>query len=219
MIVSSSGKGKEGAYSLKMKVILKQTVPKLGKEGQVVDVSDGYARNFLFPRGLAVLATPGALKQLERKIAKSAALAAQTKESAKKLAESLGGRTLRLVRKTAPGSTKLFGAVTAEHIAEGIKEQLGVEVDRKHVALLHPIKRLGVYEILLDLHREVEATVRLEVADEFGNLGIEIPREVSEELKEILGEGEPLTEELSPPSTPEEEPQPRKRERRRKHPS
>ncbi len=189
-----------------MKIILTQTVPKLGKEGQVVEVADGFARNFLFPRGLAVLATPGTLKQLEKRIAKSAELAAQTRETARKLAESLSGKTIRLVRKTAVGSTKLFGAVTAEHIAEGIREQLGVDIDRKHIALLHPIKRLGVYDVLIDLHREVEATVRLEVADEFGNLGIEIPREVSEELKAILGEGEAPAEsvEESPAPPPAE---------------
>jgi large subunit ribosomal protein L9 len=130
------------------------------------------------------------------------------------MAESLSGKTIRLVRKTAGGSTKLFGAVTAEHIAEGIKEQLGVEIDRKHIALLHPIKRLGVYDILIDLHREVEATIRLEVADEFGNLGIEIPREVSEELKALLGEEETPSasaEEAPPPPAEAEQPAPKKR--------
>lgn len=156
-----------------MKVILKQTIAKVGKEGQVVQVADGFARNFLFPRGLAVLADKSSIALLEKQKEKLATQLENTLASAKEVAEKIDGKTIRITGKTAKGSIKLFGAVTASDIVDSIKETLNVEIERKHVALLHPIKRIGVHDILIDLHRDVDATVKLEVTDEFGNLGLE----------------------------------------------
>lgn len=156
-----------------MKVILKQTIAKVGKEGQVVQVADGFARNFLFPRGLAVLADKSSIALLEKQKEKLATQLENTLASAKEVAEKIDGKTIRITGKTAKGSIKLFGAVTASDIVDSIKENLNVEIERKHVALLHPIKRIGVHDILIDLHRDVDATVKLEVTDEFGNLGLE----------------------------------------------
>ncbi|MCH8273218.1 MAG: 50S ribosomal protein L9 [Armatimonadetes bacterium] len=173
-----------------MKVVLNQTLPKVGKEGQVVEVAGGFARNFLFPRGLATVADKSALKQLERRQVKSAAVAEQTLSGAEKLAEKLNGRTVRIIGKTAPGATKLFGAVTSADIADIIKESLDVEIDRRKIALMHPIKRLGVFEILLDLHRDVDVTIRLEIADEEGNLGLDVPQEATEEYTDAMEQAE-----------------------------
>ncbi len=156
-----------------MKVILKQTIAKVGKEGQVVQVADGFARNFLFPRGLAVLADKPSIALLEKQKEKLATQLENTLASAKEVAEKIDGKTIRITGKTAKGSIKLFGAVTTADIVDSIKENLNVEIERKNVALLHPIKRIGVHDILIDLHRDVDATVKLEVTDEFGNLGLE----------------------------------------------
>lgn len=156
-----------------MKVILKQTIAKVGKEGQVVQVADGFARNFLFPRGLAVLADKSSIALLEKQKEKLATQLENTLVSAKEVAEKIDGKTIRITGKTVKGSIKLFGAVTTADIVDSIKENLNVEIERKNVALLHPIKRIGVHDILIDLHRDVDATVKLEVTDEFGNLGLE----------------------------------------------
>lgn len=164
-----------------MKVILTQTVPKVGKEGQVVNVADGFARNFLFPKKLARIADKGGIALLEREQEKAAAQIEKTRDSAQKLAEKISGLTIRMTATTARGSTKLFGAITSANIADAIKENSGIEVDKRSVALLHPIKRLGRHEVLIDLHRDVDATVTLEVANEEGWLGIEETAEAKPE--------------------------------------
>lgn len=148
-----------------MKVILNTTVPKLGKEGQIVTVADGYARNYLFPRGLAIVADKNQVRALEKKQARMAAKIAEGHASAEALKEELDGKTIRIAAKVGRDSTKLFGAVTSQDIADAIKEQLGKELDRKKIALIEPIKRLGSHQIHLDLHRDVDAFVTLEVFD------------------------------------------------------
>lgn len=168
-----------------MKVILKQTVAKVGKTGQVANVADGFARNFLFPRGMAIPATRENLARLEKERATMDEEAAKTLEGARAIAEKIEGKVIRLIGKTAPNQTKLFGQITTADIAEAIYAEAGVRVDRRQVALLHPIRRLGVYDVLIDLHREVDAHIRLEVADESGWLGQPIteqqPAQESEE--------------------------------------
>lgn len=148
-----------------MKVILNQAVPKVGKEGQVVNVADGFARNFLFPRGLAVLADRGQLKALELKKARTAARMAEGLAAAKELGEKLHGQTIRLEGKVGKDSSKLFGAITSQDIADALKSQLGQDVERKRIALVQPIKRLGVFDVMLDLHPEVDATIKVDVFD------------------------------------------------------
>ncbi|MCX7799165.1 MAG: 50S ribosomal protein L9 [Fimbriimonadales bacterium] len=148
-----------------MKVILNQTVPKLGKEGQVVNVADGYARNFLFPRGYATLATREQLKALEKRRARLAHKLEETRASAEAVKAKIDGARVVLEGKVAKEQTKLFGAVTAQDIADAIRGQLGVEIERKRVALLEPIKRLGVHRVHLDLHHDVDAFIEVEVYD------------------------------------------------------
>jgi large subunit ribosomal protein L9 len=148
-----------------MKVILNQTVPKLGKEGQVVTVADGFARNYLFPRGMATLADKRQLKVLERRRIRLDARAAETKTEAQGLREKVEGKVVRLPGKVGREQTKLFGAITAQDVADALREQHNIQVDKKQVGLLQPIKRLGEHPVELDLHREVDATITVIVYD------------------------------------------------------
>lgn len=148
-----------------MKVILKQTVPKVGKEGTIVTVADGYARNYLFPRKLAILAEKNQIAALERRQAKVAEKTAGQKAAAETLREALHGKTVRIEGKVGKDSAKLFGAITSQDVIDLIKSQLGQTVDKKQVAMIEQIKRLGVHDVELDLHPQVDAVVKVEVYD------------------------------------------------------
>ncbi|HTQ11485.1 MAG TPA: 50S ribosomal protein L9 [Fimbriimonadaceae bacterium] len=148
-----------------MKVILNQTVPKVGKEGTVVNVADGFARNYLFPRGLAVLADKKQIGALEKRNARVAERTAGLKSSAEGLKDLINGQTVRIPGKVGKDSTKLFGAVTSQDVVDAVKAQLDLDIDKKQVALIEPIKRLGTHEVELDLHREVESRLHVEVYD------------------------------------------------------
>src|SRR5580700_935311 len=104
-----------------MKVILNQAVPKLGKEGQVVNVADGFARNFLFPRGLATFADKGQLSSLEKRQTRLAAKSAESLASAEKLKESVHGKTVDIPAKVGADAGRLFGAITAQDVADAVK--------------------------------------------------------------------------------------------------
>ncbi|MFW5697177.1 MAG: 50S ribosomal protein L9 [Fimbriimonadaceae bacterium] len=148
-----------------MKVILKQTVPKVGKEGEVANVKDGYARNFLFPNGLAILADRKQMKAVQMREAKLATKLEETKADAERTKEKLDGKEVKILAKVGKELGKLFGAITAQDIADKIKEDLGVELEKKQVGLIQPIKKLGKYPIEIDLHRNVDATLTVVVYD------------------------------------------------------
>lgn len=148
-----------------MKVILKVTIPKVGKEGQVVTVKDGFARNYLFPRQFATVANKAQLQILDRRNAKIAQALASTVAAAEDLKSKINGLELRIQGKSGKESTKLFGAVTSQDIADALLAQHKVTVEKKQVALVEPIKRLGNFRIQLDLHRDVDAFVNLTVFD------------------------------------------------------
>lgn len=164
-----------------MKIILNQTVPKVGKEGTVVNVADGFARNYLFPRGLAVVATKQQIQALEKRNARIAEKTAGQKAAAEALREKLNGATVRI-----PGEVgsqgKLFGAITNANVVEAIAQQLGTTLDRKQVALIEPIKRLGDHAVELDLHREVDAKITVTVFDP--NAPVPTPAPVEKEEEE-----------------------------------
>lgn len=147
-----------------MKVILNQTVPKVGKEGQVVNVANGFARNYLFPRGLAIVAEKKQVEALDRRNERMAAKLAEGKATAEQTKNQIDGKVIKLDGNVGQG-TKLFGAITAQDVADAVRSQLGVVVDKKNVALIEPIKRLGSHKIEIDLHREVDALITLEVVD------------------------------------------------------
>jgi len=143
---------------------LQEDVEKLGTRGQVVEVKEGYARNFLLPRKLALEASAGNMKRLEKMRAVFAKKEAVEKGDAQKLAELLAGVSLELIRK-AGETDQLFGSVTSADISEALAAK-GFTVDKRKIALAEPIKVIGEYEVPLKLHREVSATVKLTVKKE-----------------------------------------------------
>jgi large subunit ribosomal protein L9 len=147
-----------------MQIILQEDVEKLGTRGQLVDVAEGYARNFLLPRKLGLEATPGNMKRLEKMRAVFAKKEATEKDSAQKLAELLAGVSLTLVRK-AGENDQLFGSVTSGDISEALAAQ-GYTIEKRKITLVDPIKLVGEYEIPVKLHREVSANVKLTVKRE-----------------------------------------------------
>ncbi|MBX3119630.1 MAG: 50S ribosomal protein L9 [Fimbriimonadaceae bacterium] len=165
-----------------MKVIMTQTVPKVGKEGTVVTVADGFARNYLFPRGYATIAARNQLKALEGRQARISAKLAETKASAEALFEKLDGKTIRIEGKVGDAG-KLFGAITSLNILDMIKSELKVELDKKQIAMVEPIKRLGDHKVHLDLHREVDAFITVTVFDPTA------PVETEEATEEAKAEG------------------------------
>ena len=160
-----------------MEVILRQDVDKLGLRGEVVSVARGYARNFLLPRGLAEVATPALVKELEKRDAQRARHDAQTIDEARALAARLEAVELRFDVTSGPTGS-LFGSVTATNVADRIWEQEKLRVDRRKLGM-DSIKRIGRYTVPLDLFQDVTAQLKLVVAPE----GEELPPE--EELAEL----------------------------------
>jgi large subunit ribosomal protein L9 len=144
-----------------MQIILREDVEKVGTRGQLVEVREGYARNFLLPKKLALEATPGNLKRLEKMRAAFAKKTAVEKDSAQKLAELLAGVSLTLSRK-AGENDQLFGSVTSGDISEALAAQ-GYNVEKRKIVLADPIKLVGEYDIPVKLHREVTTNVKLTV--------------------------------------------------------
>jgi large subunit ribosomal protein L9 len=145
-----------------MKLILTQEVTGLGAPGDVVEVRDGYGRNYLVPRGLAVTWTKGGEKQVAsiRKARQIREIA--TLEEAQQLRNILESRTVRLAVR-AGASGRLFGAITPADVASAVESSGSVKVDRRKVELARPIKSLGDYKVLIRLHPDVQATVVLQV--------------------------------------------------------
>ena len=142
-----------------MEVILKEEIQGLGKQLEVVKVKNGYAHNYLFPRGLAMLATSASRKQLETLRAKAEAVSAKEKAGFEALAEKLKSVSLTIAAKVHDGE-KLFGSIQAQDISAKLREA-GYDLDRKAVLLDEPIKALGMYSIKLQLHKDVEGKVKL----------------------------------------------------------
>lgn len=145
-----------------MEVILKKDVKGTGKAGDVVKVSDGFARNRLIPRGEAVEATDANIRAIEREKAKAAEKYAQEKAEAEDFARRLSSKEV-VVRTKVGDSGKLFGSITSMDIAEAIKEQTGEEADRRKIVLDKPIKTTGVYDVEIKLFPEVSAKVKVRI--------------------------------------------------------
>ena len=144
-----------------MKVILQEDVANLGTTGQVVEVADGYGRNFLLPRSLAVLADERNTRRTEH--VKRLAAARQTKvlASARELAAKITG-TAVTIKRQAGAEDKLFGSVTNQDVQEALASQ-GVEVDRRNIVLAEPIRNIGVFQVAVRVHKSVEASVKVYV--------------------------------------------------------
>ena len=148
-----------------MKVILKQDLRGVGAAGEIHDVADGYGRNFLLPRGIAVEATAGNIAQAERQRAAQAKRAAVALGEAKELAARLEGRPV-IVAAKAGESGKLFGAVTNAQVAEAVTSALGIELDRHKIELDEPIKTAGDHEVVVRLVQGVNAKLTVRVVAE-----------------------------------------------------
>lgn len=147
-----------------MKVILQQDVQGSGKKGELVNVSDGYARNFLLKKGLAVQATPQALNEMKARDAAALRKLQQEKDGASETAKAIEGKTLKIVGK-AGESGRLFGSVTAKEIAEELQKQLGVEVDKRRISLEEDIKAFGTYTAEVKLYQGVAAKIYVMVGE------------------------------------------------------
>lgn len=147
-----------------MQIILQEDVDKLGNRGEVVTVAEGYARNFLLPRKMALQATPGNMKRLEKMRAAFAKKEAVEKGDAQKLAEMLAGVSLEISRKSGEND-QLFGSVTSADVSEALAAK-SFTIDKKKITLVEPIKTIGEFDVPIKLHREIVATVKLTVKKE-----------------------------------------------------
>ncbi len=147
-----------------MKVILRKNVNNLGIIGDVVNVKDGYARNFLFPRELAYIATATSLKRIEIEKRKTLSRLAQEKDIAEKLAATLSEIQLSVPMKVSEEG-HLYGSVTNQLVAEKLAE-LHYDVDKKNIILDEPIKTLGIFDVKIKLHPEVNTTIKVWVIEE-----------------------------------------------------
>jgi large subunit ribosomal protein L9 len=145
-----------------MKVILKADIKGVGKKGEVINASDGYARNFLFPRGLAIEGTEGNLKTYEAQKATEAKKKAQELESAKELAKKISELTVTLKVK-AGDNGKLFGSITSKDISEQIKKQHNIDIDKKKIVLDEAIKVAGTYSVEVKVYPEVSSKIKVTI--------------------------------------------------------
>jgi|SRR5690606_30393197 len=145
-----------------MKVILLADVKNLGRKGDLVDVAEGYARNFLIPRNLAQIATDANLRSLATEKSHAKAKEQREEEEAKQLAERLQS-TVVTVKAKSGEKGRLFGSVTAQDIADAVKKDLDVTIDRKKIDMGEPIKALGTYELKVRVHSRVTANLRVQV--------------------------------------------------------
>jgi large subunit ribosomal protein L9 len=161
-----------------MQVVLRQDVDNLGLRGEIVNVARGYARNFLLPRGLAELATPGLVRELEKRNAQRAKHEAQTSEEAQAIASRLEATELRFDVNAGPTGS-LFGSVTATNVADRLWDELKIRIDRRNLAV-GAIKRIGRYTIPVEVFGDVTAELRLLVVPEGGELPPEEELEAAE---------------------------------------
>jgi len=147
-----------------MQIILQEDVEKLGNRGDVVTVKPGYARNFLLPHKLAIEATAGNMKALERIRGSLAKKTATELDAAQKQAELLTGVSLKFTRKTGEND-QMFGSVTTADIADGLKAQ-GFEVDKRQIQLKDPVKSLGEYPVTVKVFRDITAEIKIHVDKE-----------------------------------------------------
>ena len=145
-----------------MKVILLKDVKKLGKVGDVIEASDGYARNYLFPRGLAKEGTSGNIKERDKKKAAEDKRKDEEKEEAKQLANKIGELTVKVVTKGGEGG-RLFGSVTSKDIADQLEEQHKISIDKKKIQLDGSLKEVGLFNINIKLYPEIVASLKVEV--------------------------------------------------------
>jgi len=145
-----------------VKIVLREDVDNLGRKGDLVEVADGYARNFLVPRGLALRASKGIVKQADAMKRSREARDVRDRGAAEELASRLQSVKIEIGARAGEGG-KLFGSVTSSDIADAVFAQSGIELDRRKIELAEPLKELGAAEVPVRLHPEVAATIQVEV--------------------------------------------------------
>jgi large subunit ribosomal protein L9 len=148
-----------------VKVVLRDDVENVGRKGDLIEVTDGFARNYLVRRGLAIKATKGVVQQAEAMRRNREAREARDRETAEVLAGQLTGRRIELRARAGEGG-RLFGSVTATDVADAVRAQTGVEIDRRKTQLAEPLKELGAVEVPVKLHADVEVTLTVDVVAE-----------------------------------------------------
>jgi len=150
---------------IKLKVILQEDIKTLGKKGQVIEVKEGYARNYLLPKKLAVEATQGNVKELDRQKKNMEQRAEKEQQAAEKLAAQINAVTVTLKVKSGENG-KLFGAVTSKDIAENLVKTHKINIDKRKIDLSENIKSVGEYDIKIKLHPQVTAELKVKVLAE-----------------------------------------------------
>ena len=148
-----------------MRVVLRDDVENIGRKGDLIEVTDGFARNFLVPRGLAMKATKGVVQQAEAMRRNREARDARDREAAQALADQLSGQRIELRARAGEGG-RLFGSVTSADVVDAVRVQTGVELDRRKTQLAEPLKELGAVEVPVKLHTDVEVNLTVDVVPE-----------------------------------------------------
>ena len=143
-----------------MQVILKQDVDKIGRRGDIVDVSRGYVRNFLVPRNLAEVATPAKMEEAQREMAETAERDRRMAERAGEIAETLNKSVITIEARTGEDE-RIFGSITPANIASAIERARGVRLDRRRIRLEEPIRSLGTHQVPVHVHGDIEASVKV----------------------------------------------------------
>ena len=147
-----------------MKIILIQDVKKLGKKGEIIEASDGYARNYILPQKLGIEANSRNLNDLKLQKIKEERDAQRILDEAKELAEKIGAQAVTVKMKAGEGG-KVFGSVSAKEIAEAMKKQNALEIDKKKIQLQEPIRSFGFHEVGIKLHPQVTGTLKVKVEE------------------------------------------------------
>ncbi|MEO0351305.1 MAG: 50S ribosomal protein L9 [Cyanobacteria bacterium P01_A01_bin.15] len=147
----------------RVQLVLSQDISKLGNQGDLVEVAPGYARNYLLPRGLGYRATPGVLKQVERRREEERQRLAQIRQDAEAMKTAIATIGLFTIKKEVGADDAIFGTVTSDEVADVIKTMTGKDIDRRDIEV-PPINKLGEYTVQVKLHSEVTADLRLRVA-------------------------------------------------------
>lgn len=148
-----------------MKVIFLKDVKGQGKKGEIKEVSEGYAQNFLLPRGMVKLATDGNVKNQEMQAVSEQKRKQQEKEDAVELGKKLEELTISIKAKAGEGG-RLFGAITSKQVAEGLASEFGIKIDKRKIEMHDPIRTLGVTQVPVKLHADVKSTLKVHVLEE-----------------------------------------------------
>ena len=143
-----------------MQVILKQDVDKIGRRGDIVDVSRGYVRNFLVPRNLAEVATPAKMEEAQREMAETAERDRRMAERAGEIAETLNKSVITIEARTGEDE-RIFGSITPANIVQAIERARGLRIDRRRIRLEEPIRSLGTHQVPVQVHGDIEASVKV----------------------------------------------------------